>query len=118
MSEFPSPTRWSDSALTERAGRRGARSRRQASELSGAERLAEENAARAEQYQAAERLIRDRCYGMLAPLSILIRLGAQAGIPADIVVEVAAEICVVRHGRLTLPGVPRRVEMLLLPDPD
>jgi hypothetical protein len=86
--------------------------------LSGAERRAEEDAARAEQRQAAERLIRDRCHGMLAPLSILIRLGAQAGIPADLVVEVAAEICVVRHGRLTLPGVPRRVEMLLLPDPD
>jgi hypothetical protein len=51
-------------------------------------------------------------------LSILIRLGAQAGIPADIVVEVAGEICVVCHGRLTLPGVPRRVEMLLLPDLD
>jgi hypothetical protein len=50
---------------------------------------------------------------MLAPLSILIRLGAQAGIPADIVVEVAGEICVVRHGRLTLSGAPRRTRCFL-----
>jgi len=35
----------------------------------------------------SERLIRDRCHGTLIPLSILIRLGAQAGIPADIVVR-------------------------------
>jgi hypothetical protein len=86
--------------------------------LSGAERRAEEDAARAEQRQAAERLIRDRCHGMLAPLSILIRLGAQAGIPADIVVKAAAEIGVVRHGRLTLPDIPQRVEVFLWPELD
>jgi hypothetical protein len=51
-------------------------------------------------------------------LSILIRLGAQARIPADIVVEVGGEICVVRHGRLTLPGVPRRIEVYMWPDLD
>jgi hypothetical protein len=55
---------------------------------------------------------------MLAPLSILIRLGAQAGIPADIVVKAAAEIGVVRHGRLTLPGIPQRVEVFLWPELD
>jgi len=50
--------------------RRGARSRRRAPKLSGAERRAEENAARAEQRQTAERL-KPLASGELAALQIL-----------------------------------------------